>query len=73
MESFILRYDAMLLGEWFRTSKEVSALVFKGQEVLNMKVDIIHFDIKTLRSFESREPLIQLASFLVPEDVNPQK
>jgi len=38
-----------------------------------MKEDIIDFEIKALRSFESREPLIQLASFLVPEDVNPQK
>jgi len=44
----------MLLGEWFRTSKEGSALVLKGQEVLNMKVDIFHFEIKALRSFESQ-------------------
>ena len=40
LESLILRYDAMFLGEWFRTSKEGSALVLKGQEVLNMKVDL---------------------------------
>jgi hypothetical protein len=40
IHSFILRYDAVLLGEWFRTSEEDIALVLKSPGVLNMKADL---------------------------------
>jgi hypothetical protein len=40
IHSFILRYEAVFLGEWFQTSEEGSALFLKGQEPLNMKADI---------------------------------
>jgi len=53
LDSFILQYDAMLLGEWLRTSEEGTALVLKGQEVLNMKADLLLFEIKALRFFET--------------------
>jgi hypothetical protein len=61
----------MLLGEWFRTSEEGSALALKSLEVLNMKADLLPFEIKALRSFET-SGTTQLASRHVPEDVNPQ-